>query len=100
VTDQEILREHDHHHRRDCMSMITTEDGTEIFYKDWGSGQLPIADSALLSAKLVKNGTLNIYPGWPHGICTIHADRINRDLLAFVKGEAIAVTGPRQREIA
>jgi len=61
---------------------------------------VPIADSALLSAKLVKNGTLKIYPGWPHGMCTIHADRINRDLLAFVKGEAIAVTGPRQREIA
>ena len=61
---------------------------------------VPIADSALLSAKLVKNGTLKIYPGWPHGMCTIHADRINPDLLAFVKGEAIAVAGSRQREVA
>ena len=33
-------------------------------------------------------------------MCTTHAEVINQDLLAFVKGEAIAVTGPRQREIA
>jgi non-heme chloroperoxidase len=61
---------------------------------------VPIADSALLSAKLVRNGTLKIYPGLSHGMCTTHADVINRDLLAFVKGEAIAATGPRQRETA
>jgi len=61
---------------------------------------VPIADSALLSAKLVKNGTLKIYPGWPHGMCTIHAEVINPDLLAFVKGEAIPVARSRQREVA
>ena len=38
---------------------------------------VPIADSALLSAKLVKNGTLKVYPGLPHGMCTTHADVIN-----------------------
>jgi non-heme chloroperoxidase len=47
---------------------------------------VPIADSALLSAKLVKNGTLKVYPGFPHGMCTTHPDVINPDLLAFIKG--------------
>ena len=44
---------------------------------------VPIADSALLSAKLVKNSTLKIYPGLPHGMCTTNPDEINADLLAF-----------------
>jgi non-heme chloroperoxidase len=47
---------------------------------------VPIADSALLSAKLVKSGTLKIYKGYPHGMCTTHPEVINPDLLAFVKG--------------
>jgi non-heme chloroperoxidase len=51
---------------------------------------VPIADSALLSAKLVKRGTLKVYPGLPHGMCTTHADVINRDLLAFVRGEKVS----------
>jgi non-heme chloroperoxidase len=46
---------------------------------------VPIADSALISAKLVKNSTLKIYKGYPHGMCTMHADVINPDLLAFFK---------------
>jgi non-heme chloroperoxidase len=46
---------------------------------------VPIADSALLSAKLLKNATLKIYKGFPHGMCTTHADTINADLLAFIK---------------
>src|SRR5215470_5776603 len=61
---------------------------------------VPIADSALLSAKLVKNATLKVYRGLPHGMCTTHADVINRDLLAFVRGESLAVSAPREREIA
>jgi non-heme chloroperoxidase len=44
---------------------------------------VPIADSALLSAKLVKNSTLKVYPGLPHGMCTTNPDEINDDLLAF-----------------
>ena len=44
---------------------------------------VPIADSALLSAKLVKNSTLKVYPGLPHGMCTTNPDEINADLLAF-----------------
>lgn len=47
---------------------------------------VPFADSAPLSAKLLKNGTLKVYEGLPHGLCTTHADVVNPDLLAFVKG--------------
>ncbi|WP_442220507.1 alpha/beta fold hydrolase [Rhizobium sp. 2YAF20] len=46
---------------------------------------VPIADSAPLSAKLLKKGTLKIYKGFPHGMATTHADIINADLLAFFK---------------
>jgi non-heme chloroperoxidase len=46
---------------------------------------VPIADAGLLSVKLVKNGTLKVYKGYPHGMCTTHADVINQDLLAFFK---------------
>jgi non-heme chloroperoxidase len=46
---------------------------------------VPIADSALLSAKLVKNATLRLYKGAPHGMCTTHKDHVNEDLLAFIK---------------
>jgi non-heme chloroperoxidase len=44
---------------------------------------VPVADSALLSAKLVKNSTLKIYPGFPHGMCTTNPAEINEDMLAF-----------------
>lgn len=47
---------------------------------------VPIAASALLAVKLLKNGTLKTYPGLPHGMCTTHADVVNPDLLAFIKG--------------
>ncbi|KAI3591532.1 Non-heme chloroperoxidase [Cupriavidus sp. U2] len=46
---------------------------------------VPYADSAPLSAKLLKNGTLKTYPGFPHGMPTTNADTINADLLAFVR---------------
>jgi non-heme chloroperoxidase len=46
---------------------------------------VPIADSALLSVKLVKGATLKIYPGASHGLCTTHKDQVNEDLLAFIK---------------
>ena len=46
---------------------------------------VPIDDSAKLSVKLLKNGTLKIYKGYPHGMLTTHADVINPDLLAFIK---------------
>jgi non-heme chloroperoxidase len=104
------------------MSKVTTKDGVDIFYKDWGKGQpvvfshgwplsaddwvaqmllitvpvlvmhgdddqiVPYADSAPLSAKLLKNGTLKTYKGFPHGMPTTQAETINADLLAFIKG--------------
>ncbi len=46
---------------------------------------VPYQDAALLSAKLLKQGTLKIYPGFPHGMLTTNADVINQDLLAFVR---------------
>jgi non-heme chloroperoxidase len=44
---------------------------------------VPYADSAPLSVKLLKNGTLKTYKGFPHGMPTTHADTINADLLTF-----------------
>jgi len=47
---------------------------------------VPYADSAPLSAKLLQNGTLKTYKGFPHGMPTAEAATINADLLAFIKG--------------
>jgi non-heme chloroperoxidase len=46
---------------------------------------VPIGASGLMTAKIVKNAKLKVYPGYPHGMCQIHADDINADLLAFIK---------------
>jgi len=46
---------------------------------------VPIADSALLSAEIVKDATLKVYRGAPHGISTTHADQLNADLLDFIE---------------
>ena len=46
---------------------------------------VPYADASVLSAKLLKNASLKIYEGYPHGMLTTHADVLNPDLLAFVK---------------
>src|ERR1700689_4166563 len=46
---------------------------------------VPISDSAELSSKIVKNATLKVIPGAPHGMCTTHADQINTLLLDFLK---------------
>ena len=47
---------------------------------------VPINDSALLSAALVKGSTLKVYPGAPHGLCSTHKNQVNADLLAFIRG--------------
>ncbi|MGD8317139.1 MAG: alpha/beta hydrolase [Myxococcales bacterium] len=47
---------------------------------------VPIADSALLSVKLLKHATLKVYEAFPHGMCTTHADVVNPDILAFIEG--------------
>jgi len=45
---------------------------------------VPVSDSAPLSAKLLKNSTLKIYDGLPHGMCTTHASIVNPELSAFI----------------
>ena len=56
--------------------MIYTQDDDQI---------VPIGDSALVSAKLLKSGRLKVYEKFPHGMCTTHADVVNSDLFAFIK---------------
>jgi len=46
---------------------------------------VPIGASALLTAKIVKDATLKIYPGAPHGMCSTLKDQVNKDLLAFLE---------------
>jgi non-heme chloroperoxidase len=46
---------------------------------------VPFADAGPLAAKLLKHGTLKVYEKFPHGMCTTHADVINRDLREFIR---------------
>jgi len=50
---------------------------------------VPYKDASVVQAKLLKNGTLKIYPGYPHGMITTHADVINADILSFIKEAAV-----------
>ncbi|MDH4609091.1 alpha/beta hydrolase [Pseudomonas sp. BN102] len=47
---------------------------------------VPIADSALLSSKLLKHGTLKVFEKYPHGMCATHAEVVNQELLKFIRG--------------
>jgi non-heme chloroperoxidase len=47
---------------------------------------VPIDASARLSARIVRDSVLEVYEGAPHGLCTTHKERINRDLLSFIRG--------------
>jgi len=78
----------------DCIKAFSETDFTEdlksidvpTFVMHGDDDQIvPIADSALLSSKLLKKGTLKVYPKLPHGMCTTHPDTVNEDLLAFIK---------------
>jgi len=53
---------------------------------------VPIQASAPLTAKILKNSTLKIYPGYPHGAFTVYHEQINADLLAFFKGAALTAS--------
>jgi non-heme chloroperoxidase len=53
---------------------------------------VPIVASGPLSAKLLKNSTLKVYPGFPHGMPATNADVINADLLTFFKGQRLGAT--------
>ena len=46
---------------------------------------VPIGISAMLSSKLVEDATLKVYEGAPHGLPSTHQDRLNADLLAFIR---------------
>jgi non-heme chloroperoxidase len=46
---------------------------------------VPIGASAMLSSKIVKGAKLKVYPGAPHGMCTTLKDKVDEDLLAFLK---------------
>jgi non-heme chloroperoxidase len=78
----------------DCIKAFSETDFTEDLKKmtvptlvlQGDADQIvPIDDSGRLSAKIVPNGTLKVYPGAPHGMCTTHADQVNADLLAFIE---------------
>ncbi|WP_034161183.1 hypothetical protein [Sphingomonas sp. ERG5] len=64
------------------MPYVTTADGAE----DSKKIDVPCQSTGVLSATLVQQPTLKIYPGFPHGMCTTHPEVINPDLLAFIKG--------------
>jgi non-heme chloroperoxidase len=49
---------------------------------------VPIDDAGRMTAKIVKGATLKTYPGFPHGMCQIHAEVINKDLLEFIQAGA------------
>jgi non-heme chloroperoxidase len=51
---------------------------------------VPIGAAGLMSVKIVKDATLKVYPGFPHGMCTTNPEQINADLLSFIKGEKSA----------
>jgi len=78
----------------DCVKAFSETDFTEdlkaidvpTFVMHGEDDQIvPFADSAPLSAKLLKNSKSKFYPGYPHGMPTIHAEEIATDLLAFIK---------------
>ncbi|WP_243042975.1 alpha/beta fold hydrolase [Dyella sedimenti] len=46
---------------------------------------VPIDDAGRLSAKIVKNATLKVYPGAPHGLTSTHQEQVNQDLLEFIR---------------
>ena len=61
---------------------------------------VPIANSGLLTARVVKGATLKVYKGAPHGLCTTHKDQINEELLAFISSGARTARADAERETA
>jgi non-heme chloroperoxidase len=79
----------------DCVKAFSETDFTDdlkaievpVFLMHGEDDQVvPIDDAARIGIKLLKHGTLKTYPGFPHGMATTHAELINADLLAFIKG--------------
>jgi non-heme chloroperoxidase len=79
----------------DCIKAFSETDFTEdlkaitvpVLIQHGDDDQIvPIAHSAELAIKLLKNGTLKVYPGLPHGMASTHPEVINPDILAFIRG--------------
>jgi non-heme chloroperoxidase len=82
----------------DCIKAFSETDFTEdlktidvpVFLMHGEDDQIvPIADSALIGITLLQQGRLKVYPGFPHGMATTHADIINADLLAFIEDDEV-----------
>jgi non-heme chloroperoxidase len=71
----------------DFTSDLKSIDAPVLFMHGEDDQICPISITAKVAINLVKNGTLKTYPGLPHGMATTHADRINADLLAFLKAD-------------
>lgn len=78
----------------DCIKAFSETDFTEDLKKNTlptlilqGDDDqiVPLKNSGAISSKILKNAQLKIYPGGPHGICSTHKDKVNADLLAFIK---------------
>ena len=78
----------------DCIKQFSETDFTEdlkridvptLFIHGDDDQIVPIADSSMLSVKLVKKARLKVIPGAPHGLCSTHKDVVNQELLAFLK---------------
>jgi non-heme chloroperoxidase len=90
----------------DCVKALSETDFTEdlksidvpalVMHGD-DDQVVPIADSALLSSKLLKKGVLKVYKGYPHGMPTTHADVLNPEILAFVEEGKAARPAVRPR---
>ncbi|HVI34331.1 alpha/beta hydrolase [Phenylobacterium sp.] len=83
----------------DCIRVFSETDFTEdlkridipVFLMHGEDDQVvPVADSALKAIRLLQKGTLKVYPGLPHGMASTHAEVINADLLAFIRGDDAA----------
>jgi non-heme chloroperoxidase len=73
------------HYAADLTEDLKTIDVPTLIMHGDDDQIVPITDSALLSAKIVKNATLKVYEGAPHGMCTTLKHEVNEDLLAFIK---------------
>ena len=78
----------------DCIKQFSATDFTEdlkkmtiptLFIHGDDDQIVPIANTSMLAVKLVKNGTLKVYPGAPHDLATTHKEELDDDLLAFLK---------------
>jgi non-heme chloroperoxidase len=84
----------------DCIKVFSETDTTEDLKKidipvlvlhSKDDQIVPIAAAGPMAAKLLKKATLKVYEDYPHGMPTTHADQINADLLAFIKGQSVGV---------